>query len=372
MKKKLVISIVFLLFLTGCWGLLELQDVAIVSGVGIDKNNSGEFEITTQTINPLAVKEHLPDAFVVRSNTGITIFDAIRGFIIKAGKKQLWEHVEALIVSSNIATETIIPVTDFLYRDHEPRPNMFCFITKHNPREILEIKSKAGTLPARAMKKALEEQSDLAMAPQVEMHTFIENLLNPLSDSFLPIISKGQEDFQILGTAYFKDDKMVGELTPIETRSFLRVLDEVEGGLQVIHLPTSNGDQNNFASIEIKNSKTSLKAKIEQGEPKIIISIKETGVIGDIIIPFELNSSTTKELEELYAKTIKQEITVVIEKIQKKRSNILRFAEVLSRSEKEYWEKHKEQWDEIYANLTTEVLVECQIIHNQMIRNSLK
>lgn len=372
MIRHIIIILSLLLLLSGCWGITELPEIAIIGGVGIDKKDSGEFQVTTQTIQPLAVKENQPEAFLTRTSSGLTIFEAVRDFIITAGKKQLWEHIEALVIGPDIAKEGVLPILDFLHRDHEPRPTMYCFVSKDTAKEILEIKSKIESIPTRAIRLALEEQIALSKAPRVEMYNFIERLMQPNQDPYLPIIHKGKEDFEIFGTAIFKKDRMVGELTPRETRAMLRVLGEVEGGLQVIIIPSEEEKGPNYASIEIKSSKADIQAELDGGDPKIIITVDEIGIIGDISQHTEIDYQTLKDIEKIYANTIRKEVEHTVQKIQKElQSNVLTFAGVIHRKDKQYWEKHKEQWDEIYPRLQVDVQVKTELIHHELINNSI-
>lgn len=368
---KHILLFIILVMLSGCWGAQELPEINIVSGVGIDKIESGEYEVTTQTIQPLAVKENLPEAFLVRSSTGWTMFEAVRDLIITSGKKQLWEHVNTFIISEEVAREEVLPVIGYLLRDHEPRPSMLCFISKSKAKDILKIKSKVEPIPAMAIEKALEEQKSLAKAPIVPLHTFTENILASFQDPYLPIITKGAEDFEIYGTAIFKKDKMIGELTPRETRAMLRVLDELDGGLQVVNLAQPN-EPPNYASIEIKDFKSKIEAEMKDDKPRIIINIEEKGVIGDISQPTPITHNTTQEIEKIYAETVRQEVEKTVKKIQKElQANVLGFAGVINRQHKDYFQKHKEQWDVIYPSLEVEVIVQTEIEHSQLINDSV-
>lgn len=371
MIRKLSIFLL-LIFLSGCWGKIELPEVSIVSGVSIDKKASGEFEVTIQKIKPLAVSEHEPKPFLTRSSSGLTIFEAVRNFIFELGQKQLWSHINALIISSEVTENDLLTVTDFLNRDHEPRPNMLCLISYGQAKDFLEIESEIEPISAIAIKDALENQENLSMAPHIDLKTLLRLIAEPHQDPYLPIIKKKDDYFTILGTAIFKEDKLIGELTPEETRSMLRVLGEVKGGLQVINLAQENEEQPHYASIEIKKSQSDIEVKIEENKPKIKINIKEEGVIGDINQPLEINYHALKEIETIYAETIKAEIEQMIDKIQKQyKSNTLNFAGAVRRADSQYWKKYQEQWEEIYPMLAVEIDVETEIVHTQLKKNPI-
>lgn len=366
----IILQLLLIVVLSGCWSSSELKDVSIVAGVGIDLAGKDQFEVTTQTIKPAEVKKSKPGAVAVQSTTGFTVFEAARDLIIKAGKKQNWQHINAYIISEEAAKVGVTPRIDFLARDHEPRFRMNVLVAKGKAKDILNLKSKINPIPSAGIKNILEEEISLAKAPKVELHDFVEKLMEPYNDPYLPVIRIEKEDFEIFGTAVFKGDKMIGELTPRETRGMLRVLGEVKGGLQIVKFG-KHKDKTNYLSIEIKKSKASIHAKIAKNKPQMIIEIEETGFVGSMTQPIELNDKTIKEMEQAYANTIKKEVEHAVSKIQKElKSNVLNFAEVINREDKKYWKEHHQEWETLYPSLDVIVRVKTHIPENGLIKNN--
>jgi spore germination protein KC len=367
----IILQLLLMAVISGCWSSSELKDVAIVAGVGIDLAGKEQIEVSTQTVKPGEVKKNKPGAVAVQSSTGFTVFEAARDLIIKAGKKQNWQHINAYIISEEAAKAGVTPRIDFVTRDHEPRFRMNVLVAKGKAKDILNLKSKSNPIPSAAMKTILEEQKSLAKAPEVELHDFVEKLMEPYKDPYLPIIRKEKEDFNIFGTAIFKEDKMVGELTPRETRGMLRVLGEVKGGIQIVKFASPHKDKTNYLSIEIKKSKASIHAKIVKNKPQIIIKIKETGFLGSMTQPIELDDKTIKKIEQAYANTIKKEVEHAVSKIQKElKSNVLSFAGVINREDKNYWKEHYQEWETLYPSLDVIVHVKTHMPENGLIRKN--
>jgi spore germination protein KC len=128
-QLKFFLIFSFIIILSGCWGKSELQDIAIVSGVGIDRDDNNQIIVTTQTIKPEKIKENDPQPYLVRESSGETVFEAVRDFIITAGKQQLWQHIEIFVIGMPTAENGVTEIIDFLYRDHEPRSSMNLFIS---------------------------------------------------------------------------------------------------------------------------------------------------------------------------------------------------------------------------------------------------
>jgi len=370
-RTGIMLQLLFIIVLSGCWSKAELKDVSIVSGVGIDLAEKDQFEITTQTITPAEVRKNKPGAVTVQSTTGFTIFEAARDLIIKTGKKQNWQHINAYIISEEAAKAGVTPLVDFLTRDHEPRFRMNALVAKDKAKDILNLKSKTNAVPSIGIKTILQEERNLAKAPQVELHDFVQRMMAPHNDPYLPIIRKVKDDFEIFGSAVFKEDKMIGELTPRETRGMLRVLGEVKGGLQVVKFGEHKG-KTNYLSIEIKKSKASIQAKISQNTVKMIIEIEEMGFLGSMTRPVEeLSDKEIREMEQAYADTIKKEVKHTVSKIQKEfNSNVFNFAGVINREDKMFWKEHHQEWETLHPSLDVLVRVKTHIPRNGLTANN--
>ncbi len=371
-KSLLILIIISLLFLPSCKKPLEIKDMAIVAGLAVDKTKDGKFQLTTQAIKPGAAMKDAPEPYIIQVTTGLTIFEAVRDFIIVQGKKQLWTHVQVFIIGKQVAEEGLFAVTDFMMRDHEPRARMKMFLAMERGGDILKIHSKIGGVSAILMRKGIEEQLNLGKAPDVEFHEFVENLVEPYQDPYLPIVHANKDTIEIFGTGIFKGDKLVGTLTPKETRGLMRVLGELRGGLQVLKLPPAEGKKPNYISIEIKKSKSSIKAMVND-KPKIIINIEETGFIGGINQPFVLTQQKIKEIEKRYANAIKLEVTHTVDKIQKQyKSHVFGFAGAINRENKTYWHSHQDMWEDLYPTIEIVVNVKTHIPENGLIRKMIK
>lgn len=365
MKYRIAIYLISVIaILSGCWGRSELKDVGIVSGIGIDKGIDSGFELTTQTIKPVAHKVGSPTTVLVQTSRGVTIFDAIRNFIITAKKKQNFQHIHTIVIGKEIAKNGVTPVLDFFIRDHEPRFTMELFIAEDKAKDILKIQNNNFPIPSLTMKESVKVQRSLSKAPQMNLHNFFQRLLEPYQDPYLPIIHKNKDDFEVYGTAIFNGDKLAGELTAMETRGMLRVLGEAKGGIQVIQLSSSN-EKPVHISIEIKSSESFISTTIENGQPTIQIEIKETGFIGELSQRIMLNEKNIQYIKQLYADAIENEVKQTVSKIQKDfKANIFDFAGTIRRTEKHYWKQHYEQWEEIYPNLKVNVKVKTDITGN--------
>ncbi|MDP4091707.1 MAG: Ger(x)C family spore germination protein, partial [Bacillota bacterium] len=95
LKLMLLSLLVFLnlISMTACWNYREIDKLAIVTGVAIDKGDDQKFKLTVEVIDFTGEKN---TKAVSRTMTmeGKTIFDAARNAISISGKRLYWSHMK--------------------------------------------------------------------------------------------------------------------------------------------------------------------------------------------------------------------------------------------------------------------------------------
>jgi spore germination protein KC len=113
-RKWLLLTIVILLngiFISGCWNYREVEKLAIVAGVAIDKGENNPYKITFEILQVSGGKEAKTVSKII-SMEGRTIFDAVRNAISLSGKKLYWSHTKIVVISKDIARNGILRVVD--------------------------------------------------------------------------------------------------------------------------------------------------------------------------------------------------------------------------------------------------------------------
>ena len=128
--KKILILLLPLLLLSGCYNYQEMNDLGIITATEIDKEND-EYKITVQVVNP---KKHSDassanqPAFVTYTSTGKTIHEAYRNLIQKTSRKIYGMHMQVLIIKDNLAKENLSEMLDFYFRNIEIRKEFYVLI----------------------------------------------------------------------------------------------------------------------------------------------------------------------------------------------------------------------------------------------------
>lgn len=373
MKKSIplyILCLFLIVILTGCWNRRELNTLAIVQALGIDRTEDGQISIAAQILRPSQVKEAsgaVGDAVWVVTSTGETMFDAIRDASLKTTRKLFFPQNKVIIIGEDAARAGVIPLLDFLRRDPEIRRLSYIFIAHGKAKPILQGVHEQANIPSQAIEgiaKATEASSKL---PKRNLKDFLGTLDSPKSGSILPGIilldKKGDgKSIKVVAldqTAIFKKDKLIGWFDGKETRGLLWVLNEVKSGIIVVNSPK---DETKNVSLEIIDTTSKIKPEITDGELTITVEVKEEGNLAEQMSEVDLTQlDTFQELEMRQATAIEDEINAALTKAQAWGVDIFKFGEEFHRKFPQEWSALEENWEEEFTKLEVNVEVVAQL-----------
>ena len=128
MKKIFIIFIILLL--SGCYNYRELNTLDIASSIGIDKKDN-LYDVTIQVLNGKQSEDSEDSQIVVYSATGKTINEALRNIYKKTSRDLYRGHINNLILSEEVAKESIINTVDMFQRYTDIRDELNIIIVKN-------------------------------------------------------------------------------------------------------------------------------------------------------------------------------------------------------------------------------------------------
>ncbi|MCM1565669.1 MAG: Ger(x)C family spore germination protein [Dehalobacter sp.] len=367
---KLIPALCLVFVLSGCWSQHELNTLAIVSGVGLDKAKEPDIEMTVQIIKPGEIKSgkkeenggSSPKGYLNLTNTGDSESDIARGFSHEMNKLLFFPHNQILVFSRDLAEEGLQNHIDFFVRDHETRLNTWVLISKERASEVLNVAPELGKVPAMEIGHLVESQNKTSQSSIVNLEQFITRLMSKTTAPIAPFIEitggEKQKKIMVSGTAIFKKDKLVGQLDKDETRGLLWVINEVKSG--IIEVKSPNGDGK--ASLEITRSNTKIIPEIIDGKIHFKIEIKEEGSLGsqssheDLALPLAFES-----LEKEQSAVIENEIMAALEKAKKLNTDIFGFGDIFNKKYPKEWKELEGNWDEVFPDIDVEFAIEAKL-----------
>lgn len=383
MTKKaafLLLIILPLVLLGGCWSRREISDLAIILGAGVDRTPDNKIRITLQLARPSAFggsaeagggsapKQNI--VWVV-SAEGSTILDAERELALKVSRRIYWGHNIILVYGEEIAREGVRNVSNFFIRNPQPRETTWVLITRGEASKILESHSELEKTSAQSLgflarhragfvimlkdfQMALASRGTNPAAPRVE--------LQAAGVTEGPGMEEHQEhkELAITGTGVFKDDRLVGWLDNSETRGLLWLRGEIERG--VITIP-SPGQPDKLLSLNIIRSNTRVDPSYD-GET-ISFNVKMT-LEGDLLEQQSTEDLTKPEkieaIERAAAMEVLRKSTAALEKAQGEYgTDVFNFGEAFHRKYKKEWKELKDRWNDEFVKAQVHLAVEANV-----------
>ena len=363
----IIICILLVLSIAGCWNRRELNTFSILIGSGIDKAEEvGMILLTAQVVKVAELKKDGggdADPYSTIETAGKSVFDALRNLTKETNRKIYLPHSQILIFGEEIAAEGVRSYVDFYVRDHEPRLREKVLVCKGKVREILEAKSDIEKIPAMGISKLVDAQSATSQATEVTLKDFSSRLMSKTTAPVAPMIQKvGEGEDEVLhisGMAIFKQDKLVGELIGSEARGLLWVIDKIKSGIIVVDCPYT--EEEGSLSLEIIRAGSKITPEIKEDVIHIKVEIKEEGNIGDQECDCELTLEDIISIEKKKAVVIQGEIISALEIAQELNTDIFGFGDAVHRKYPKEWKDLEKRWDEVFPEVEVEIIVDAKI-----------
>ncbi|RRN67020.1 Ger(x)C family spore germination protein [Peribacillus simplex] len=383
-RKRLVLLLMLICttFTSGCWDKKELNEMAIVSAVGVDKNKEGKLVATFQIINPSNVAGALqggggtnpPISIYRASGDNILEMDSVAS--TKISRDMYFAHANLIVISEEIAKEEgINAIFDAFERSPEFRATTRIVIARGvKARNIVETLTSIDKVTAEKIIRTIEStEKQQGGSVNINLQEVIKNLVStgkePIISGFTVNGQKGKEDKMentqssdiqanpiAAGIGVFKEGKLVDWLDGDKAIGSMWVLDRIEH----TNLNIDWKGKKDAITYQVIRQKTNVSVKMENGKPKIFIKVRAEGDIREVDVPLNLNSPHVLiDIEKKLAKNLKKEMEDAIVRAQKNKSDIFGFGEIMHESHPKVWKKLEKDWDDVtFPKLEAQVQVE--------------
>jgi spore germination protein KC len=368
--------------LSGCWDRQELQDIDIVSAIGIDEGGDdveNRYRVTVQVINegqiaggqgPGGKADVSP--VTTYTATGSTIAETLRKIGPKLPQELFFPHVQLMVIGEELARKKgIQDLFDWIERDVKFRTLFPILIVRNNTaKSVLEIMTSLEPIPAAKIVGGLEATHKTwgeyasTRADQV-IQQLRGEAANLTGIEITGDIEKGtkitnvqriepQAEIHIKGLAIFKQGKLKKWLDEDAARGATWINNE----LTKTTLNLNCEKIKKGIAVDMMRSKTKIKAEIKNNKPVIYVTVRSEAHISEVHCPIDLGKyESIEKLEKQMEKEIKEEVMMAIEAAKEQKSDIFSFGEYVNREDPKLWKKIEGKWDdEIFPE--TEVKVE--------------
>lgn len=331
----LILLIIILFNLTGCYDALGIEELAYAVAIGLDVTDDNELELTIQFAT--AGGESSGGASGESSggssqSTGTTL-TTVKCSSINSGlslinshisKKVNLSHCLEIIFSEKLAYMGLSEYLDTLVNNIELRTDCSIVITKCTAKEFLShISPSLETLTARYYEASLNSSQYTGYTIDITLSEFYSHMKDTYSQAYAILggINSDSSDTPLkvnadyvagespvedsdvtdtLGIAIFKGDKLVGELTGLDSICHVLVNSNLEQCKLSVPSPFESGKYLDLILTSEKDTKCSV--SMINSSPLINVEVYLTGYGLSLNENITYNSEEALELIESYAK----------------------------------------------------------------------
>jgi len=363
-SRAVVILLLLVLGITaaGCNGAHETDEVAWVIAVGMDKASDGDLLVSYRVAVPLVLaggetaggaKEKKPSTIVTVKAP--TLGEARNLLNDSESRSVNLSHVTSIIIGEDLARAGVQDAIGPLTRYRDFRVSMFLFVCRGTAKDYLvHNKPDLEILPSRWVENTANTSSETSFYIPTNLHEFYTRLkadtgspyvmavaVNPLtgrdkrdgnqvpgakSPEYLAGDSprEGGNPVEVIGTAVFKEDKLVGFLGNEETRAMAILGDNYPRGFIAVDDPLA---PKHGVNIFFRNGrKPKIDVDLGGETPVIHISVFLEGELSSLPTGIMYESHEYKPLLEAeLSSVIREQITKMLVRTQSWGTDVVDF-----------------------------------------------
>lgn len=333
--KKIILIIILILSLSGCYDYKEVNNMAFVSAVGIDYKDD-EFKITIELLNDKTDKDSMQITTYTTEGSDKSLAIAIEEASDEIVKEVNYSHIKLLIISESVAKEKLESLFDFFLRSTYFRENFYIITSlDDDPGNILKTTTKENPIASDAIIKLLENNDYTSNSAILKTFDSVVNeIITEGIDTCFSNIKIEEDNFIIDGMSIFKDSSFKNKLSNddatlynILTSNFYRPI-------------FSKDYDDKYFSVAIATGKV----KFELDKQKINISGNLTGKIMDNDPRFKIRDlKTLNKLNDDFSELLNKKLEDFFKTLQENESDILGIS-------KSYFQKTRKKNNELWKN----------------------
>ncbi|BCU81942.1 germination protein KC [Polycladomyces abyssicola] len=310
-RNTIVLLIVLLLILPGCWDMEFIKDARLIYATGFDLMPDGKLMFTVTIRDVIESGGGAQQHNTVMKSVARTTResrDMIQSMV--AGKLSAYK-IRVHVLGESVAKKNIFPFMDVLYRDPKSALNARVCVAEGKAGEILQLNKVGVTFIGETVNEMISSEEQMTVVPKENVNSIAPVMWDHGQDFTLPIVKKVEKNVKVTGSALFHGHHMTGKLNRQESTLMLLMAGR-KAKLARLTIPVDqkqNPQLANYITFEVKKA-----------EPKMKVTVKPGNRI-DVDFPMKLTVSAVEyPLGELSQKTVVQRLNKQLSAILTARS----------------------------------------------------
>ena len=367
--RRMVIAVFALVLLSGCWDIKEIEDVGIITGMGLDVSENSQLTMVNQYVVPgkIPTQQDTSQQSVPFQNiniSGETFFEIIRKNSLESNRPPNYTHLKSILASTELfEKERADQVIDLFIRDHEFRRTTPVFITQDAVEEVLNAQPTKELFPAIQIKALSENYKKNNSIPSRLSIGDMSQSISEKKSFLVPGITLENGNIKSAGAGIIEAESSnyIGWVDVEDIEGIRYMHNNVQGGS--IYLNEEKVDEGPMI-LEIKGANTKFKTKVTDDQLTMDVHINISSVLAEDwgMGRNVFNKGWKNEIESMADEVIKEKIERVLELAQQEYGiDFLNISGWVHIHEPAYWKKHEKDWDEVFSNMEINVKVNTKI-----------
>ncbi|MDI6605226.1 MAG: Ger(x)C family spore germination protein [Thermoanaerobacteraceae bacterium] len=377
MKRLLILLIIILMLVTGCWDKREINELGFVQGIGIDKTKNGMVNLTIQVVKPSVLAGAggiggggggaAGKPYEVYDSKGVDFANAYANFNTELSRKLFLQQNEIIFLSEKYAKSGIYGALDFITRNPELRRTSYLVVVSGGSLDdLMKISKGIERYPYKEVLGMIQNQINTSCTYVSDINDFIETLeaekKQPMVCRLEIIKENGKPSrMRCVGAAVFKKDKMIGILNEDEIKGIMLVLNKIKRSTFVL----DKGPEEEKTHISFLVTKTDAKiTPIINGENvSFNVEIYVESNLEEQEVKYNLSDpKMILKLQKLQEEKLKEKVQRGLNTVQKKyKVDVVGFGDRIHKKDPADWEKLKDRWEDIYPEVKINISVKAKI-----------
>lgn len=367
----------------GCWDYHPVTTRAFVLGMAIDKAPEGGYSVTIQIPQPAMMKASggspsggaggagggAAIGFFNYQDTGPTLLDALDKIQSRMDRALFFGHMRTIIFGEELAADGLLPIAEELVRSPQIDKLAWFMVARGvRPDALLSITHPQEKVPALFLNKIFDNAGIQDMTVPVTLFEFYIRGWEPGFFEGLPTIemSSGTAPSGDAGAgpgtvargfALFDNWRMVGRLSPEETRDLLFLKGRAKH--VSITLPRERGGQYD----EVRNlfGKARIKPVLDpDGRVRFEIDVKVVGTVAEVAgSQTKLTSADMFRVQGETERFLQERLRATMERLKESGADELGLGSRVFYRYPRLWDTLN--WDEYYRTIPVEIKVRVRL-----------
>lgn len=355
-----------IIFLTGCWDSVEINERIFVTAVGLDLNTDpnaeGRYLVTYvyPNIGALGKNPSQKETKIIKSTTAIAGSDGSRQLTTRVQNPIYLKHLKVFVIGEELFKnpDLIKEYFDGVARDPRMNRKIGIIVAQGRAKDVLSTKVEELAIIGGQLNSMLNNDKVAARFTKRTFSSIMKDFQFSRA-SLAPRAVPKKDEYKLSGAGILKDYKLIGWIGEKENRAIAIAKGDFKS--DIIDVKYNDVIGTYVITDHISNKKIAK----EKDNLKVNLNISLEGYLQQYKLGEDISIFNIKfinNLEEEIEKKIEKEIQNVVNKLQNEyNADALGIGEYLCKFQPDIWEVVKDEWDEIFPSIDIKVNVVAKI-----------